>query len=420
MRWDARLVRQVSHDLDMKLQVYSALLLLALVLLADFLEAARPRSRASWPHQQPRPRGGAGYRRKKVSLLKSVKVYYDDPLAPLSHRSPRTPCRRSRHGRKYCQRPRKLRLEPSRSDPIADYENEIATSTAPTTTTIASTTTTTESFSAQDFGPYFSQIAKAFAQSLESGAILNQVQYNSQADNKCPKLPDNPPVCASNFAMHECWSPGQKDASDCQGDFCCFNGCENVCFRPAVTKVESTLPPPPIEEVAITGNSCPKLPTRSRQACQNARPNCWSAGQFDLDCPQSGLCCFDGCVNRCISTTPPALNQTDFILPVKEVTTTTTSQPLEEYYYYNNNNHPSVMTTSGYSSINQREPSLVLHIYGPPQSKPQVLFGELPPTIPRVQQQPISNPRLARQIKKKSQRFHLKSPGWEYLVTKKN
>ena len=31
--------------------------------------------------------------------------------------------------------------------------------------------------------------------------------------------------------MHQCWSVGKKD-SDCQGDLCCFNGCENVCYRP--------------------------------------------------------------------------------------------------------------------------------------------------------------------------------------------
>merc|ERR1711953_1048997 len=114
-----------SHDLDMKPQVYA--LLLALLLWADFLEAAR----------QLRPRGG--YRRKKVSLLKSVKVYYKDP-----------PCRlRSKLGRKICSRPRKLRrrLKPSRSDTIADYDNaEILQ----TTTTSPPTATTEATFSSQD------------------------------------------------------------------------------------------------------------------------------------------------------------------------------------------------------------------------------------------------------------------------------
>ena len=26
---------------------------------------------------------------------------------------------------------------------------------------------------------------------------------------------------------------------------------------------------------------------------------CWSPGQRDTDCPQNGLCCFDGCANTC-------------------------------------------------------------------------------------------------------------------------
>ena len=139
-----------------------------------------------------------------------------------------------------------------------------------------------------------------------------------------------------------------------------------------------------------SANGCPQLPSRGHQACQqNYQPNCWSAGQFDLDCPQSGLCCFDGCANRCLLT-PQAQdlnNQTQYLtpsleeLPMKEV-----SKP-----------HPSVM---GYSLINQREPSLVLHIYGPPQSQPQVLFGQLPSSS-MVQ---AGNHRLARQVKKK--RFH--------------
>ena len=154
-----QILRQVSHDLDMKPQGY-ALILLALLLWADFLEAARQLRRP--------PRGG--YRRKKVSLLKSVKVYYKDP-----------PCRfRSKLGRKICSRPRKLRrrLKPSRSDTIADYDNaEILQ----TTTTSTTTTTTEATFSSQDFGPYFSEIAKAFAQSLESGILKNQVQYTDQA-----------------------------------------------------------------------------------------------------------------------------------------------------------------------------------------------------------------------------------------------
>ena len=32
---------------------------------------------------------------------------------------------------------------------------------------------------------------------------------------------------------------------------------------------------------------------------QGAVSTCWSPGQRDTDCPNSGLCCFDGCANTC-------------------------------------------------------------------------------------------------------------------------
>ena len=384
----------------MKLQVYA--LLLTLLFLLEPSEAVR-RLR---PRQ--RDRGGSGYRRKKVSLLKSVKIYYKDPARRAEPSTNRLCYRsRSRLKRRLCHRPRKLRLTPSRSDIfMAEYDKDFIASTVSTTTTTTTATTTTtypKTFSPEDFGPYFSEIAKAFAQSLESGAVLNQVQYNSgpaktEDENKgpqCPKVPTNPPVCASSYAMHECWSVGQKDA-DCKGDaLCCFNGCENVCYTSSNIKVGQEfdykpLPPPP--QPPPTNSRCPTLSARSYQACQNSRPNCWSAGDFDLDCPNAGLCCFDGCVNTCLDqTTETAATE----LPVKEVTTRPPS-PLEEGY-----NHPSV-ETNGYSSINQREPTLVLHIFGPPQSKPQVLFGELappPPATPPPQ-------RFARQIKKSQRLVH--------------
>ena len=50
-------------------------------------------------------------------------------------------------------------------------------------------------------------------------------------------------------------------------------------------------------------DKCPANRRRYRRQsdCKNSKgPNCWSAGTYDLDCPNSGLCCFDGCVNRCV------------------------------------------------------------------------------------------------------------------------
>jgi len=41
------------------------------------------------------------------------------------------------------------------------------------------------------------------------------------------------------------------------------------------------------------------------QNCANAVSTCWSPGQRDIDCPQSGLCCFDGCANTCLTGSKP-------------------------------------------------------------------------------------------------------------------
>lgn len=47
-------------------------------------------------------------------------------------------------------------------------------------------------------------------------------------------------------------------------------------------------------------SSCPASPSPAA-SCQGAAPsNCWSPGQTDTDCPNNGLCCFDGCADRCL------------------------------------------------------------------------------------------------------------------------
>ena len=306
----------------MKLQVYA--LVLALLLLLEHAEAVRRR--------RPRKQPGSGYRRKKVSLLKSVKIYYKDPArSGAEARGHRFCHHRSRFKRRLCNRPlRHLRLKPSRSDiDIAEYDKDIA----PTVSTTTTTTMTYRTFSPEDFGPYFSQIATAFAQSLDSGAVLNQVQYNSgpikavdqDKGLQCPKLPSQPPVCASSYAMHECWSVGQKDP-DCQGEnaLCCFNGCENVCYTKSSTLTN-------VKEQQLSSR-CPTLSARSDQACQNARPNCWSAGDFDLDCPNAGLCCFDGCVNTCLEGQTSTYSKATEP-PLKEVTTTRVGKKIKILKY---------------------------------------------------------------------------------------
>ena len=48
------------------------------------------------------------------------------------------------------------------------------------------------------------------------------------------------------------------------------------------------------------GGECPAASPLSDAECAGAVSNCWSPGQPDTDCPNYGLCCFDGCANTCV------------------------------------------------------------------------------------------------------------------------
>ena len=47
------------------------------------------------------------------------------------------------------------------------------------------------------------------------------------------------------------------------------------------------------------GDSCPSLSPLPSSDCEGSVSSCWSPGQPDGDCPDFGLCCFDGCSNTC-------------------------------------------------------------------------------------------------------------------------
>ena len=46
------------------------------------------------------------------------------------------------------------------------------------------------------------------------------------------------------------------------------------------------------------GGNCP---APSVTQCAGQVSNCWSVGEPDVDCPNLGLCCFNGCANVCQS-----------------------------------------------------------------------------------------------------------------------
>ena len=137
------------------------------------------------------------------------------------------------------------------------------------------------------------------------------------------------------------------------------------------TNVATSYPPPP--PAPSGAGECPRVPA-SNYCQSSSRPNCWSSGTYDLDCPNSGLCCFDGCHNRCLEEPVPDQSSTE----------ATFNYSVEDADTYNNNLGASSTTEAAYythidngdESINQREPTLVLHIFGPPKSIVQ--FGNLP------------------------------------------
>jgi len=51
--------------------------------------------------------------------------------------------------------------------------------------------------------------------------------------------------------------------------------------------------------------TCPAPGGASEEECAGAVSNCWSPGQRDTDCPNNGLCCFDGCADTCVDGPKP-------------------------------------------------------------------------------------------------------------------
>jgi len=88
--------------------------------------------------------------------------------------------------------------------------------------------------------------------------------------------------------------------------------------------------------------TCPAAEPLSPADCEGAVSTCWSPGQRDTDCPNNGLCCFDGCADTCgdqpqaesaaqaqpvVVTTPGySYDEPEVTLPVRPVTQAPTTQ----------------------------------------------------------------------------------------------
>lgn len=167
------------------------------------------------------------------------------------------------------------------------------------------------------------------------------------------------------------------------------------------------------EVIQNSSNICPPVSRTYRsqyrrrdggnQYCQSSRPNCWSSGTYDLDCPNSGLCCQNECgVNRCLDETkddaikeekdeknkgqeglqhlanPPRPSVTYYptILPAAVVPTypiTTEPTPVNPTTIATTTTPKASIRYPTHSPYQQeQEPILVLHIYTPEQNVAKV------------------------------------------------
>jgi len=206
--------------------------------------------------------------------------------------------------------------------------------------------------------PHTTQPANEQYEYIEPSQIQSPDATPSQSDpNKCLLIQPQPAsACLDTKA--NCWSAGVLDLDCPDSGLCCFDGCVNTCvdkpsnasldiFEEAdealadniqdelsdqqdADQLEETYPDlsqdTPSPSLSDNPYQCPAMAPKSPYACVNKKANCWSAGVLDLDCPDYGLCCFDGCVNSCVDQLNEAVSlsnpqddelQLDEVIPEK-------------------------------------------------------------------------------------------------------
>jgi len=117
---------------------------------------------------------------------------------------------------------------------------------------------------------------------------------------------------------------------------------------------------------------CPAAPVRSEEECAGSVSNCWSPGQRDTDCPNNGLCCYDGCADTCVDgpkPTPPPYEP-----PVQPIEAETEEKP----DYQPPPTPTTTTTTEGYEYPVPEEP-LEFPAPKPPPPELPTLYG--PPSV---------------------------------------
>merc|ERR1712241_656703 len=294
-----------------------------------------------------------------ITILPTVRRRVNPCQRGFGYQKRRRLCQR-KHGKRRVQKSNSHVYDyvPARS--VDDIVEELVTKeqTLPSGSILPSPTRLTPF--TEEVSSYFEEIADNFSNRLEGYSVQYQessLDAETSKNGQCPKLSDNVTCANTLYAKNECWSIGQPD-TDCENQaLCCFNGCENVCFEGIEVIDASEVTNEVIQN--SSSNSCP--PVVSQPYCQTSRPNCWSAGTYDLDCPNSGLCCFDGCHNRCLEEIEEGKKQINERPTVPLYPTSEPKFPISE----NANDDDLPIST-------QRVPILVLHIYTPQQNEAKV------------------------------------------------
>jgi len=64
---------------------------------------------------------------------------------------------------------------------------------------------------------------------------------------------------------------------------------------------------PATTHIALAPSACPAVAGLPISQCAGQVNSCWAIGQADVDCPNHGLCCFNGCANVCAGAGPAPL-----------------------------------------------------------------------------------------------------------------
>ncbi len=157
-----------------------------------------------------------------------------------------------------------------------------------------------------------------YQEKLKANTITSLSKAHFQS---CPEISNKSHEICKNYQHDTCWSPGVRDLDCPLSGLCCFDGCVNSCLPPNYVhgaseeavrgtasyspstpsySTRSPAPPPDRRRPPQKHAACPRREPKAHCPPKGTVHQCWSPGVPDLDCPGSGLCCFDGCVNVCI------------------------------------------------------------------------------------------------------------------------